>query len=51
MKTKKHGDLKSVYGVCEVKGRRDEGGGAVWLTSNPLSLVMSWDQANPTFTD
>ena len=40
-------------GVREVRGREEEGGGggAVWLANNPLSLVMSWDQANPTFTD
>lgn len=37
-------------GVIEVGPREDEGG-AAWLANNPLSLVMSWDQANPTFTD
>lgn len=43
-------------GVDKVRGRGDKegggGGGVVWLlANNPLSLVMSWDQANPTFTD
>ncbi len=39
-------------GVCKVRGREaGGGGGAAWLANNPLSLVMSWDQANPTFTD